>query len=170
MHYQNTEVLTMFGRHKRGQAAMEFLLTYGWAILVALLVIGALAYFGVLNPQRLLPTKCEFSGQVKCLDKQLVKSTDQFRIRLLNGVGNPIQVTAAKFNSSQLTGIGTCDATGLPLDIGPSGEETITFTGCTVPGNVGQGTRMRGAVYLSYTDKSTSFPHVDVGSVILDVE
>jgi len=35
---------------RKGQAAMEFLMTYGWAILVVLVVIGALAYFGVLSP------------------------------------------------------------------------------------------------------------------------
>ena len=36
--------------HKKSQAAMEFLMTYGWAILVVLVAIGALAYFGVLSP------------------------------------------------------------------------------------------------------------------------
>jgi len=34
---------------KQPSPAIEFLLTYGWAILVVLLVIGALAYFGVLD-------------------------------------------------------------------------------------------------------------------------
>lgn len=48
----------MFGRKKKAQAAMEFLMTYGWAILVVLIAIGALAYFGVLNPERFLPEKC----------------------------------------------------------------------------------------------------------------
>ena len=43
---------------KRAQAAMEFLMTYGWAILVVLAAIGALAYFGVLSPDRFLPEKC----------------------------------------------------------------------------------------------------------------
>ena len=33
--------------NKRGQAAMEFLMTYGWAILAAITAIGVLAYFGV---------------------------------------------------------------------------------------------------------------------------
>jgi len=47
---------------KRAQAAMEFLMTYGWAILVVLAAIGALAYFGVLSPGNLLPHKCEFSA------------------------------------------------------------------------------------------------------------
>ena len=40
---------------KRGQAAMEFLMTYGWAILAAIIVIGVLAYFGVLSPDKFLP-------------------------------------------------------------------------------------------------------------------
>ena len=30
---------------RKSQAAMEFLMTYGWAILVVLVAIGALAYF-----------------------------------------------------------------------------------------------------------------------------
>jgi len=30
---------------KRGQAAMEFLMTYGWAILAAIIVIGVLAIY-----------------------------------------------------------------------------------------------------------------------------
>lgn len=39
---------------KRGQAAMEFLMTYGWAILAAIIAIGVLAYFGVFSPSRLV--------------------------------------------------------------------------------------------------------------------
>ena len=34
---------------KRAQAAMEFLMTYGWALLVILLVIAALSLFGLLG-------------------------------------------------------------------------------------------------------------------------
>lgn len=37
-------------KQKKAQAAMEFLMTYGWAILVVLVAIGALAYFGVIDP------------------------------------------------------------------------------------------------------------------------
>src|SRR3989338_8865439 len=50
--------LQIIKMEKRGQAALEFLMTYGWAILVVLVAIGALAYFGVLRPERLLPEKC----------------------------------------------------------------------------------------------------------------
>ena len=37
-------------RDKKGQAAMEFLMTYGWAILAAIIAIGVLAYYGVFSP------------------------------------------------------------------------------------------------------------------------
>jgi len=47
---------------KRAQAAMEFLMTYGWALLVVLIVIGALAFFGLLNPNRFLPDKVEMGS------------------------------------------------------------------------------------------------------------
>ena len=36
-------------KQRKGQAAMEFLMTYGWAILAAIIAIGALAAFGVFN-------------------------------------------------------------------------------------------------------------------------
>ena len=48
--------------NKKAQAAMEFLMTYGWAILVVLVVIGALAYFGVLNPRNLVPNSCKMTA------------------------------------------------------------------------------------------------------------
>jgi len=35
--------------NKKGQAAMEFLMTYGWAILVVLIALGALFYLGVFS-------------------------------------------------------------------------------------------------------------------------
>lgn len=41
-------------KSNKSQAAMEFLMTYGWAILIVLIAIGALAYFGVLIPDRYL--------------------------------------------------------------------------------------------------------------------
>ena len=56
----------MFKKMKKGQAAMEFLMTYGWAILVVLVAIGALAYFGVLDPSRLVPERCAVGPPISC--------------------------------------------------------------------------------------------------------
>ena len=40
----------VLSKSKRSQAAMEFLMTYGWAILAAVIAIGVLSYFGVFSP------------------------------------------------------------------------------------------------------------------------
>ena len=39
---------------RKGQAAVEFLMTYGWAILAAVIAIGVLAYFGVFSPGKFI--------------------------------------------------------------------------------------------------------------------
>ncbi|MDD9954294.1 MAG: hypothetical protein OXR66_08235 [Candidatus Woesearchaeota archaeon] len=54
----------------RGQAAMEFTMTYGWAILVVLVAIGTMGYFGVLSPGKYLPDACIISG-FQCEDAEL---------------------------------------------------------------------------------------------------
>ncbi len=81
---------------KRGQAALEFLMTYGWALLVVLIAIVALAFFGVLNPGKFLPSNCNLGVGFSCedfiIDDDLdsVMSGDQKGIRIVirNGLGN----------------------------------------------------------------------------------
>ncbi|MCD6590212.1 hypothetical protein J7K74_03445 [Candidatus Woesearchaeota archaeon] len=43
---------------RKSQSALELILTYGWVILVLMIVVGALAYFGVLNPKSSIPSYC----------------------------------------------------------------------------------------------------------------
>ena len=81
---------------KKAQAAMEFLMTYGWAILVVLLAIAALAYFGVLNPGKYLPSSCTLGTGLSCTDFKVDASTVTLVIR--NGMGedlNPFNVSIA---------------------------------------------------------------------------
>ncbi|MCF7865934.1 hypothetical protein K9L67_02665 [Candidatus Woesearchaeota archaeon] len=77
--------------NKKGQAAMEFLMTYGWAILVVLLAIGALAYFGLLNPT--VPDKTTFGVPFISLDSGLYtadNTSSTIQIALKNGAGNSV--------------------------------------------------------------------------------
>ena len=97
--------------YKRAQAAMEFLMTYGWAILVVLIAIGALAYFGVLNPSRFLPQKCTFSAGVSCGDFILSAGGDTLKLALTNNLGEGVLVTAITATNVD-TGT-ACDVTDL---------------------------------------------------------
>ena len=84
--------------YKKAQAALEFLTTYGWAFLVIILMIGTLAYFGILSPSKILPGRCNFGTEFQCLDYQIVQTgaapNPQVRLKLKNSVGVPIDVTS----------------------------------------------------------------------------
>lgn len=47
-------LLSKARQRKRGQVAMEFMMTYGWAVLAAVATLGALAYFGVFDTSQLV--------------------------------------------------------------------------------------------------------------------
>jgi hypothetical protein len=61
---------------------MEFIMTYGWAILVVLVMVGALAYFGVLNPTNLLPERCTLPAGFHCRDFRISDSSGQLRVQM----------------------------------------------------------------------------------------
>ncbi len=89
----------------RAQAALEFLVTYGWAILVVLVMIGALAYFGVIDAKRFIPQKCMVSQGFSCTDYYLSKwdgGVNQCEVSFIlkNNMGRPIRILA---NSTNIT-------------------------------------------------------------------
>jgi len=51
---------------RRAQAAMEFMLTYGWAVLLVLVAIAVMLYFGILNAERLVPERCTMPQGFAC--------------------------------------------------------------------------------------------------------
>ncbi len=75
----------------RGQAALEFLTTYGWAFMVILVMIGALAYFGVINPTSFLPERCQLQGEFNCQDFQILSSSSTAKFYFLNNLGEGIK-------------------------------------------------------------------------------
>ena len=79
-------------KSNKSQAALEFLMTYGWAILVVLVVISALAYFGVMNPQRYLPSRCVFPSGISCASAVVKQTANQINLRIVNGGGGGIIV------------------------------------------------------------------------------
>lgn len=82
----------------KSQAALEFLVTYGWAILSVLIVISALAYFGVFNTTRYVNDMCDFGDQMRCEDSVLYSnSTLGFKLR--NNFGVSIDITKVTLKS-----------------------------------------------------------------------
>lgn len=70
----------------RGQAAMEYLMTYGWALLILLVVIGVLFSMGVFNPQNYMSEECSFQPSLQCKGVSLTPN-GVLTIYLVNGLG-----------------------------------------------------------------------------------
>ncbi|MBI2208072.1 hypothetical protein HYU50_01100 [Candidatus Woesearchaeota archaeon] len=87
-------------RNLKSQAALEFLTTYAWAFLVIIVMIGALAYFGILKPSKILPDRCTFGTEITCVDFRVgygtTGSDGTFDIRLKNSIGEPIVIPAVE--------------------------------------------------------------------------
>src|SRR3989338_7838061 len=96
--------------NRKAQAAMEFLMTYGWAILVVLVVIGALAYFGVLSPGKLLPDRCQLPPGISCDDYSLVGG--KVTLKVTNGMGQQVNITGFTANSPE--GAAVCPTSIIP--------------------------------------------------------
>jgi hypothetical protein len=101
---------------KKGQAAMEFLMTYGWAIVVVLAAIGALAYFGVLSPSKLLPDKTTFPTPIQSVDSSakvtLVGNYVEVAFRNNKGSSITIPLTSTMTPAASVIGCGTYTMTG----------------------------------------------------------
>lgn len=77
---------------RRGQSSFEFLVTYGWAIVVVLIIIGILAYFGAFNPGQYIPEKCDFGPQLECVDS-VVNAQGYVLLIVQNNFGDAINIT-----------------------------------------------------------------------------
>jgi len=81
-------------KHSKSQAALEYLVTYGWAFIVIIGAIGLLAYFGLINPTRYVPESCEFGEQLTCLG-QYVDDSNSILLRFKNNFEESIDIIGA---------------------------------------------------------------------------
>ena len=145
---------------RKGQAAMEFLMTYGWAILVVLAAIGALAYFGVLSPDRFLPEKCTLPSGMACLDFTASATTVVAVIQNSGGFDmSNVSVTVTPQGGSAVS----CDPVGDNM-LTDGEQDTFTCTGTFDEG------KMKAELKVAYTNKQTGLPHTKTGELIAKVE
>ena len=137
-------------RKVKSQAALEFLTTYGWAILVVLVGIGALSYFGALNSGNFLPGKCSLQAGLGCLDNSATETS--LTVAVQNSLGYDLLVGSVKADQ--------CDEL-LPAAIlsnGASGTYTLVCNN--------QGSKYAGSINITYTNAETGIQHTNEGEII----
>lgn len=122
---------------KKGQAAIEFLTTYSWAIMFILITLGALVYFDVFSTTRFLTETCESGAQISCAEAAITES-GVFHIRLVNN--HPVNITiksievdwgadgiSAEFTENNVLGRGDNEVFQVPTGLGLSSNNREQF-------------------------------------------
>ena len=141
--------------HKKGQAAMEFLMTYGWAILVVLVAIGALAYFGLLNPDLFLPEKCVISSGSGLFCDDFTAGTTGITLRLKNILAESVTVTSVSTDTP------ACAWTGTQA-IATDGTFDFALTGCTPA----SGDKVKADITVAYSKGASGLARSTTGSIV----
>ena len=75
---------------RKGQAAIEFLSSYLWAIFGVLATISALMYFDVINPEKYFAEQCEFGANIVC-GEFVLKKVDNNNYNMLVNFRNDLE-------------------------------------------------------------------------------
>ncbi len=100
----------------KAQAALEFMTTYGWVLLVVLAMLGALAYFDVFDFNRLAQERCVLSGELKC--EQFTMSPSMVKMQIRNNFGKEINISAVECSIPDTTTSTTDFGAPFPLKAG----------------------------------------------------
>jgi len=135
---------------KKGQAAMEFLMTYGWAILAAIVVIGVLAYFGVFSPSRYVPSACMLNAPFGCDEYSITTTGVTLVVR--NGFGDDVTIHKVEVEN--------CGSYTTPTDIADGSTATIPVS-CTL----NSGDRFKGDITVTFMKSDGVLNQTSTGSI-----
>jgi len=113
---------------RKGQAALEYLVTYGWAVLAIVIIAAVLWYLGVFNPNRYAAGKqCGGFSTLTCID-YTTSGSDTATVRFGNAAGATVNSISGDIDGVTATcvpatNVGAnaqfgCDVTGAAFAVG----------------------------------------------------
>ncbi|MBN2454051.1 DUF4190 domain-containing protein [Candidatus Woesearchaeota archaeon] len=128
------------------------------------LMVGAMAYFGALDPATMLPERCELQQGLACPD--FMVTSDSVKMVIQNGMGMDITVTGITFEGDDITG--ACDWTG-EVEIKNGKLNAFSADGCQIAGGESM-TRINAEVNWYQSDSSPDFSHATNGMITAKVK
>ena len=128
-------------RRLRGQAAMEYLVTYGWALLALFAVIAILLSSGAFSTNSFSVQECTFQPDLPCVSYILYRENTapatvqtDLKFTLTNGLGFPIKILNVTYVTTDIGQQGRVQWAGsLPTVSGAAGP--ITGSGIVQSGD-----------------------------------
>jgi hypothetical protein len=139
--------------HHKSQSALEYLMTYGWAILIIVIVAVILYSMGIFNPaSSISSTITGFSATP--VSNAICTANGVLRIAVGDTVGHRILIKNISATSNGKTEVFTPTSTVDPNPIITSGNTYIFSIPNVCPA---AGTRFSANVNINYTEPTTSF-------------
>ena len=147
---------------KKSQAAMEFLMTYGWAILAAVIAIGVLAYFGVFSPGKYITGNAVVNPPfyVIAANAKASYSTDGgIQLALKNNGGEAYRITDVI-----ITNCGNTTNPAMPLAASSDSTSIVTVY-CDPANKIKEGDTIKGDVTITYRKEGIAVDLTSTGTV-----
>lgn len=143
---------------KKGQAALEYLMTYGWAILIIAIVAAALYATGILNPATWVGTRATGFSTIGVNTWAYDAATGGVDVTYQNNAGQRVIITEIYYDDGTLNATNTpTNATGT-LGAGGTMTDSATLSETTV------GDTYTVSVRIRYDDAQGS-PRLDDGTL-----
>ena len=147
-------------RKLRAQSAMEYLMTYGWAILIIAVVLGALFSLGVFSSSSLVGTSCVALSGYYCANPVL-STSGTLSLTIGQATGTPYSSVTAYFvpsGSTFSTSTSYPDTQGsFNLNSGQTVPVTFNVIGVSgITSSTPLGTVLTGQIWLAYSTASAS--------------
>mgnify|MGYP001592966704 CR=1 FL=1 len=151
---------------KRGQAAMEFLMTYGWAILAAIVAIGVLAYFGVFSPGKLAGSSAIVNNPFYANSWQV--TTTNVNLEMTNNGGDALIISRIVVNGTGASGGGPgigddCNTGVITTTVNP-GVQLLFAVPCT-GATMAVGESYAGNIQITYTKSGSTLTQISTGTI-----
>ena len=165
---------------RKGQSAMEYLMTYGWAILVIIIVIAVLFYIGVLNPRNVTPSTCTFPPGLTCASFKLGDGDGILELKIGQATGRSIVVYGFKCTQNVSTqanntitnvSIGPGESAWVNGPLSPNSIKCTDLTNTNLTATTSAlGESFKGKIWIWYNETDTGMTRTAVGDLAAKFE
>jgi len=152
--------MKIFLKDGKGQTALEYLMTYGWMLIIIAIVGVVLYQYGIFTPPPTPPGSTGFS-QAKPIDcKASVQNSGNLTLTLINDAGTKIRITSVNAtifdNAVCIWGPGSRDMR--------AGEVyQLSMAPCLSTGSPGSGEHYKAEITIVYQNVASGIDHNSVG-------
>ena len=135
--------------------------TYGWAILLIMMVGVVLWQMGAFSPPS-PPPGCRGFSQVTVLDHSASYDDDMLYVVITNEAGTRLQISAGGI-SARIADASCDPEPGSAIDPFRPGQSVKINVSCTIPGNYARGEYYRAHINITYTNPQSGSTHRSAG-------